>query len=312
MLRHGTTGYLPTTLSWPAPRLARAVEALAEFFSKPNPEGAAPLGIHLEGPWIQPEAAGAQPGTGIRVPDPDELDELIAAASGALRMVTLAPELPGSPALIDRLLAAGIVPALGHSTATAEAVAAAAERGARHVTHLFNAMGPLHHRRPGLAGQALTDDRLTCDVICDGAHVAPALLKLAWRAKPGRLSLITDRLEVPADGADGDSFGAGAVRDDGTAIRFANGQLAGGSVTLDRAARNLRDFAGVPLHEALTTCTLGPARVLGLENERGSLRRGARADFAIVDETGHVTETWLAGRRRYSSHLAASSDPWAN
>ena len=165
-------------------------------------------------------------------------------------------------------------------------------------THLFNAMGPLHHRAPGLAGVALGDDRLTCDLICDGVHVDPAMVRVAARAKGERLILITDRVELP--GGESPGVGAGPLHDDGTAIRMADGGLAGSRLTLDRALGMAQEFAGLELLEVVAACTLRPARVLGVESERGTLRAGARADFAVLDETGRVVETWIEGRLAWS------------
>ena len=150
--------------------------------------------------------------------------------------------------------------ALGHSRADAAEVEAAIARGARHVTHLFNAMGPLHHREPGLAGAALADERLTCDLICDGAHVHPTVVRAAARALGERLLLITDRIEPAAGGGAAGSFGSGPLRDDGVALRLPDGRLAGSRVTLDLALRNAQRFAGLSLLEAVAACTLRPAR----------------------------------------------------
>jgi len=159
--------------------------------------------------------------------------------------VTRAPELPGSDRLLDELGRRGVVAALGHSQATAAQVEQAVTQGARHVTHLWNAMSGLHHRAPGLAGAALADDRLSCDLICDGVHVHPLAVRLAARAKCERLLLITDRVSP------GTGFGAGALVDDGTALRLADGRLAGSRLTLDRAVRNAVSFAAMTQLEAV-------------------------------------------------------------
>jgi N-acetylglucosamine-6-phosphate deacetylase len=164
-----------------------------------------------------------------------------------------------------------------------------------HVTHLFNAMGPIHHREPGVATCAMTDERLTCDLICDGVHVHPRVFDLAARVLADRLILITDRIDVPS--GDDASFGSGRVTDDGSALRLPDGRLAGSTLTLDRAIRNARSFGAMSDLEAIAAATLRPAKVLGLESERGSLRIGARADFAILDPDGSVAQTWIQGER---------------
>jgi N-acetylglucosamine-6-phosphate deacetylase len=156
-------------------------------------------------------------------------------------------------------------------------------------------MSGIHQRAPGLAGVALSDDRLSCDLICDGVHVHPLLVRLAARAKRERLLLITDRVSA------GTGFGAGALLDDGTALRLPDGRLAGSRLTLDRAVRNAVSFAAMTQLEAVAAATLRPARLLGVERERGTLRPGARADLVVLDAAGAVAETWLAGLRVYAA-----------
>jgi N-acetylglucosamine-6-phosphate deacetylase len=292
LLADGVTGFLPTTVAWPAPELLARVGALAEACAA-DASGAV-LGLHLEGPWIAADAAGAQPPAGIREPERAEVERVLERAHGLVRMVTLAPELRGADALLAALGRRGIVAALGHSQASAAQVERAVADGARHVTHLWNAMSGLHHRAPGLAGAALADDRLSCDLICDGVHVDPRAVRIAARAKRERLLLITDRVSPGA------GFGAGAVVDDGTALRLADGRLAGSRLTLDRAVANAAAFGAMTQLEAVAAATLRPARLLGLERERGTLRPGARADLAVLDAAGAVAETWRAGQRTFT------------
>jgi N-acetylglucosamine-6-phosphate deacetylase len=156
-------------------------------------------------------------------------------------------------------------------------------------------MSGLHHRAPGLAGAALADDRLSCDLICDGVHVHPAAVRLAARAKGEHLVLITDRV------APGAGFGAATLVDDGTALRLADGRLAGSRLSLDRALHNAVSFGALTRLEAVAAVTFRPARLLGLERERGTLRPGARADLALLDAGNRVIETWLAGQRAYAA-----------
>jgi N-acetylglucosamine-6-phosphate deacetylase len=296
LVRHGTTAFLATTVAWAPAELARRVEALAGVVTRGGFPGAAPIGIHLEGPWLAASAAGAQPAGAIRSYDAAEGREVLARGRGAVRMLTLAPEVGGAAQLLEDLGREGVLAALGHSRASSADVEAAIAGGARHVTHLFNAMGPLHHREPGLAGAALADERLTCDLICDGAHVHPQVVRVAAKALGERLVLITDRIEPEPGGSGAGSFGSGPLRDDGVALRLPDGRLAGSRVTLDLALRNAQRFAGLSLLEAVAACTLRPARRLGIERERGTLRPGARADFAVLGADGSVHSTWIGGK----------------
>jgi len=299
LLRHGTTAFLATTVAWEPAELTKRVRSLADALDSGGFAGATPLGIHLEGPWLNPAAAGAQPVSGIGPYDAGAGPRVLDDAGDWLRMVTLAPEVDGASALLAQLAARRVVAALGHSLAPAETIEAARDGGLTHVTHLFNAMGGMHHRSPGVAGCVMTDSALTCDLICDGAHVDPRMVRVAAACLGERLVLISDRIEMPPRGSSGvpHSFGSGAVRDDGTALRLADGRLAGSSLQLDRALRNAVAFGALSEIEAVAALTLRPARVLGIETQRGTLRPGARADFAVLDGTGCVVETWLAGER---------------
>jgi N-acetylglucosamine-6-phosphate deacetylase len=294
MLREGTTGFLATTVCWPRAQLFAAIGALADAVEGAAAASAACLGLHLEGPWISPDAPGAMAPDAIRPYDATRDREVLARAGAHLRMVTLAPEVAGADALLDELAARGVVAALGHTRATPEQIAAAVARGLRHVTHLWNAMGPVHHREPGVAGTALADERLTCDLICDGHHVAPAIVRVATRALGERLILITDRLDLP-EGAPESALGALTAGGDGAPWRRADGAIAGSQLALDAALRNVQRYAGLGLADAVAACTLRPARLLGIERERGTLRRGARADLALLDADGRAVETWVAG-----------------
>ncbi len=295
-LRHGVTGFLPTTVAWPADALMTRAGAFAEASDALDGAlGDTVLGIHLEGPWISAGAAGAQPETGIRPYQAAEGEALLDHLEGRCQMVTLAPEVEGRDALLELLARRDVVASLGHSRCDDADVTQAIGGGATHVTHLFNAMGGVHHRSLGLAGRALIDPALSCDLICDGVHVHPDMVGLAAREKGEGLVLITDRIEIPDDGSE--SFGSGRVIDDGAALRLADGRLAGSSLTMDRAIRNASGFGAMTRLEAIAAATLRPARVLGIERERGTFRRGARADLVVLDAEDRVVETWLGGAR---------------
>ena len=296
LLREGTTSYLATTVAFNEPRIRSFVTQCQSEMTQTRHLGAELLGVHLEGPWINPAMAGAQPSQAIRPYNDTEDHEILEVAKDSLKLVTLAPECEGVPKLIDALVKAGIVASLGHSDAGLHEIDACVKRGMTHVTHLFNAMGSMHHREPGVAGWALADDRVSCDLICDGVHVDPAVVRTASRAKRDKLLLITDRVDPPETGEPG----SGTVYNDGTAIRLANGELAGSSLSLARAVRNAQDFGAMTRLEAIASATLRPAKLLGIENERGTFQVGARADFVVLDDEGQVCETWLAGHRASS------------
>jgi N-acetylglucosamine-6-phosphate deacetylase len=305
MLREGTTGFLATTVCWPREALADAVGALASAIEAAPTAGAACLGLHLEGPWISGAAPGAMAPEAIRPYDARVDREVLARAGEHLRMVTLAPEVAGADALLAELAARGAIAALGHTRASAAQIEGAIARGLRHVTHLWNAMGPIHHREPGVAATALAEDRLTCDLICDGHHVAPAIVRIAARALGERLVLITDRVDVP-EGRTDSALGSVRAGSEGEPWRRADGAIAGSQLALDAALRNARRFADLSLRDAVAACTLRPARLLGVEGERGTLRTGARADFALLDADGAVVETWLAGVPAWRSEIFRS------
>jgi N-acetylglucosamine-6-phosphate deacetylase len=297
LARHGVTAFLPTTVAWPAAELPGRIAHLVDALAVGGWPGAVPLGLHLEGPWIRAEAAGAQPAAGIRPYAPAEGRALFDRAGAAIRMVTLAPELDGAPELQEELVRRSITIAIGHTLADPSSIDAAIAGGARHATHLFNAMGALHQRGPGVAGRVLGDDRLSCDVIADGAHVHCDWLRVAARAKGERLILISDRIDASDPAAVRRSgFGSGPMHSDGVAWRLADGRLAGSHLWLDDAVRNVAAWRVMDRHDAIRACTLGPARLLGIEAERGTLRAGARADFAVFDRTGQLQATWVGGR----------------
>jgi N-acetylglucosamine-6-phosphate deacetylase len=195
---------------------------------------------------------------------------------------------------VAELLRRDVIPALGHTHADAETAILGFERGVRHATHLYNAMGTFHHREPGVIGAVLGDDRVSCDLICDGTHVHPAAVRAAARAKGERLLLITDRIDPPDPGAG--AIGGAPLAADGPVWRLPGGTLAGSRLAMAEAVHNAEAFGAMTRLAAVAAATLAPARLLGIESERGTLRPGARADLVMLAEDGSVAETWLAGR----------------
>jgi N-acetylglucosamine-6-phosphate deacetylase len=271
LLETGVTSFHPSFITAPEEEL---VAALGEV-----PPG---LGAHLEGPFISSDRLGMHPAAARRDPDVALLERLLAA--GPVAHVTLAPELPGALELVDLLVARGITVACGHTDATDEQAHAAFDRGARHVTHLFNAMRPFRHRDPGIAGAALVRDDVTVELILDGNHVADDAVRLAVRAARGRIALVTDALAAARIG-DGDwHMGSVAVSVRGGAARLADGTLAGSVLTMPDA---IRDFVriGATVEEALFAAS------------RRSLALGAVADVVVLDDTLQPVATYLAGVR---------------
>jgi N-acetylglucosamine-6-phosphate deacetylase len=274
---HGTTAFCPTFITAPRADYDRFLTAAATFAAAPDGRGAASVGVHLEGPFL-----GGAPGVHrvelIGPADPAWLAARLDEHPGVVGIVTLAPEADPDSATTRMLSERGVVVSLGHSLAGFDAARDAADAGARAVTHLFNGMGPLHHRSPGLAGAALDDDRLTPTLIADLVHVAPALLRLAI-ARKRTVALVSDAVAGPES--------AGAVR-------RADGTLAGGAVTLDRAVANVIGL-GVPIARAVELATAVPAELLGLA-DRGRIAPGARADLVALDAGSFLPRAvWLAG-----------------
>lgn len=298
---HGTTALLATTVSDSPGALRAAVTGILAATRRPlsgdePPRGATVLGSHLEGPWISPARRGAQFPGAIRPPSARELSQLLDLAKGTVRLVTIAPELDGAADLIALARAAGAVISIGHTEADFETAAAAFEAGARHATHLFNAMAPIHHRRPGPVAAALRDHRVTLEVIADGVHIHPALIALVARLAPERLVLVTDAI-----GATGTREGLhrlGPVEvlvSDGRAVLAGQEETVAGSVlTMDKAVAYTVKEAGVALVTALQAASLHPARALGQVN-KGRLAVGADADLVALAPDLSLAATVIAG-----------------
>jgi N-acetylglucosamine-6-phosphate deacetylase len=305
----GTTAFLPTFITSPFDDLLASLRRTAELLSA-APGRSAPadqaqvLGIHLEGPFISASRLGAHNPDWIASPEPAAIDSLLAAGSGLVKLVTLAPELDGGMAAIRQLTAAGVLVSVGHSEATAQQVSSAAMCGARMVTHLFNAQRPLHHREPGVVGQALSDTRLVSSLIADLHHVSGKVAAIAFAAAPGRICLVTDAAACagmppgryylgnePIDLAEGD--GTPPVRADGT--------LAGSALRMDSAVANMV-AVGVGLADSVAAATRIPADLLG-RADLGRIGAGAAADLTWLSDDLRARATWIGGRQVYGPHL---------
>jgi N-acetylglucosamine-6-phosphate deacetylase len=295
----GTTGFLPTFVTAPVAEMSHALRCASVLVADP-PAGARVLGVHMEGPFLAPARAGAHRREWMVTPTQATVANLLTAGAGALRVVTLAPEVEGGMAAVAALASAGVVVSVGHSDATAQQVAAAADTGARMVTHLFNAQRPLHHREPGVVGQALTDPRLTSGLIADLTHVAAAACAIAFAAAPSRICLVTDASAAAGMAPGRYRLGGKLVEvrpGDGQAPRLADGTLAGSVLRMDRAVANAV-AAGVGLAEAVAAATRIPAGVLG-RPDLGRLAPGAAADLVWLDDDLRAQATWVAGKRVY-------------
>ncbi len=293
-MAHGTTGFLATLVSAPCLRLRQAMSNVAR---------AAPpavLGVHLEGPFISPKQKGAHEGSHILPPSLGRLENLLEGYEGYVRLMTLAPELPGADEVIDRVLAAGAVPALGHSDANYGQALAAVDRGVRGFTHLFNAMRPFHHREPGPVGAALDTDAYV-ELICDGVHVHPAAVRLAAKVKGfDRICLVSDAMAAAGlpDGAY--ALGGRPVAVCDGEARLADGTLAGSTLSMNLAVKHFMDWTACSLPEAVRCSSLNPARLLGLDERKGSLDEGKDADLVVFDEEFTVHHTIVGGRVVFS------------
>jgi N-acetylglucosamine-6-phosphate deacetylase len=288
---HGTTALLATTLTAPAADLERALRALAPFCERRSPGGARVLGVHLEGPYINPGKLGAQPDF-ARLFDLAELRRLHGIAP--IRLLTLAPEMPGHMEAITALCAEGFRVQVGHTLGTYEQGVEALARGARGFNHLFNAMTGMHHRAPGMAGAALAHAEFS-EIIPDLQHVHAGVLKVALRAIP-RLFCVTDATAA-AGMPDGEyRLGLHTVSKCLGGVRLADGTLAGSALTLDQALRNLVDALGLALDEASLRVSTHAADYLGLA-DRGRLARGAWADVVVLDRDLVLQDVFVEGER---------------
>jgi N-acetylglucosamine-6-phosphate deacetylase len=290
----GVTTVLPTFITSSAGIRQRGQAA---FRTKPD-DGiprAHVAGLHLEGPFLHPLANGAHNPNKMLAPTMELIHEW---HPPDVALITIAPELPGAEPVIRELVARGVVVSLGHSTASSETVSDAARWGARSVTHLFNAMSPLHHRRLGMVGSVLTQPDLFASLICDGEHVVPSVVALAHHILGPRLVLISDAVAALGLPSGTVTLGNVELTINETTVHLADGTLAGSKLSMDVAVRNLMDFTGCDLATALRSATSAPAALLG-RSDIGAIAVGARADFVELHANGQVAATWVSGRQAF-------------
>jgi len=301
--RHGTTAVAATTLSASPGDLRAAVAAIAAIALSARTPGAGAeiCAVHLEGPYINRDRAGAQDRASIRPPDLQEVAALLAQAPRMKWLMTVAPEIAGVRALVERYRSE-ITFSIGHTAAGYDEAVAALAWGASHFTHLFNAMSGLHHREPGVAGAALTSESATAELIADGIHVHPAVLRLAAQAMPQRIALVTDAMRACglADGIY--KLYQHDVTVGGGAARLEDGALAGSLLTMDRAVQCMVEQAGLPLETVLPFATEVPARILGIADRKGKLAGGYDADVVVLTPRLEVERVFVRGRELSAGH----------
>ncbi|HWG65302.1 MAG TPA: N-acetylglucosamine-6-phosphate deacetylase [Streptosporangiaceae bacterium] len=295
----GTTAFLPTFITAPLGRLGDALRDADGSVAKLD-GGARVLGVHAEGPFIAQARRGAHNPHWITEPTPEAVGGLLTAGAGVLRLVTLAPETVGGLAAVARFAAAGVLVSVGHSDATADQVARAADAGARMVTHLFNAQRPMHHREPGVVGQALTDPRLTSGLIADLHHVAAPACAIAFAAAPGRICLVTDASSCAGMPPGRYELGGEPIEvpGDGAPPRRPDGTLAGSVLRMDEAIANIVASGATTLAEAVAAASRVPADLIG-RPDLGRIEPGAAADLTWLGDDLRTRGTWIDGEKVY-------------
>ena len=297
--RFGTTAFLPTTMTMSKDKIIGSLKSINEVFVK-GTRTAEILGIHLEGPYINPEKKGAQKEKDIKKASIKEFLEFNQASGNLIRIVTIAPEMPGMIDFIRWLYKHKIIASVGHSSATYEQVQKGIRAGLSHVTHTFNAMSGLNHHKPGVVGAALSSPELILEIIADGIHVLPPVVKILIRAKGiEKVVLITDAMRAASKPEGTYNLGGQEVTVTKGQVRLKDGTLAGSVLTMDKAVRNMIDMVGVPLKEAIQMATINQAKCLGVENEKGSLETGKDADIVILDKKLKVKLTMVGGKIVY-------------
>ncbi len=296
----GTTAFLPTTITQKPEKIIKALKKVAQYQEEQSQNGgqAEIIGIHLEGPFISPSKAGAQPIEHIVEPSIEAFQLFNEAAGGWLIVITVAPELPNGINLVRVASSQGIIVSIGHTEASFEKVEEAVEAGAKHVTHLFNQMSGLHHRDPGVVGAALSMEQLKVEIICDGIHVHPLVVKATIAAKGvENVLLITDSMRAKGQPEGVFDLGGQAVTvKEGTAL-LADGTLAGSLLRMDEAVRNVKKWTGCSLRESVKMASENPAKQIGIFDRKGSIKVGKDADIVILNENNQVVMTICKGER---------------
>ena len=295
---HGTTSFVATTVTADPNAIIRSSEGIARYIALQHKEtfaGAEVLGVHFEGPFISPVRRGVHPPEWLKLPSADLLDKFVAAAQGHALILTIAPELLGAMPCIDAARKTGMVVGIGHTDATYEQTRAAVARGAHHAIHTYNAMRPFSHRDPGVIGAVLTSSDISAELIADGVHVDETAMRLLLQAKgAGGVILISDGISATGMPDGQYTLGGFEVTVSGGVCRNSEGKLAGSTLTLDRALRNIIQL-GASLRDALQMLTFNPAKLLGIEHKKGVLRANADADVLLLHEDLRVAQVYARG-----------------
>ena len=302
VVSRGVTGFLVTLVGAPLPHMQRWLAAAAAVGEDVD-GGARSLGVHLEGPFVNPARRGALPVEGLRPPDMAEFLALAEAAQGRLKVITLAPELPGAADIVAAARQRGVVVSMGHTDATYEQALKAIEWGVRQATHCFNGMRPFHHRDPGCLGAILSSPRISAELIADGVHVHPGAMALLLAAKgPQGTILVTDGIAAAGLGDGTYSLAGEAIQVQGGVASLPDGTLAGSAATMDQAVRNIVSASGgglAPLGEAVRMASTNPAAALGLGQRLGRIAPGFAADLVALDDRLEVAMTFVGGQPAY-------------
>ena len=297
--RFGTTAFLPTTMTMTKDKIIKSLKSIYEARLK-GTGTAEILGIHLEGPYINPEKKGAQKEEDIKKVSVEELLEFNQASGNLIRLVTIAPEMPGAIDFIRWLHQQGIIVSVGHSNATYKQVQEGIQAGLSHVTHIFNAMRGLHHREPGVVGAALSSPKLIVEMIADGVHLHPMVLKMLTQIKESeKLVLITDAMRAAGFKEGTYDLGGQEVMVTQGQAKLKNGTLAGSVLTMDKAVKNLVTKVGISLLNAVQMASYNPAKCLGIDDRKGSLELYKDADIVILNKNLETELTMVAGKVVY-------------
>lgn len=301
-IKNGITGFLATTMTDKKEKTIKAIKNCISFIDINQENRSKLLGIHMEGPYFSTLKKGAQPGEFIKDPIISEIKEYLHVANGNIKILSIAPEIKGATEAIEYLKGEGVTVSLGHSNANYQETISAIEKGATSATHIFNGMREFNHREPGIVGGVLTEDRVSCELICDGIHLHKGAMKMVYMLKGvDKIILISDAM-MAAGLEDGEySLGGQKVIVDKKIARLEDGTLAGSTLTLNKAVFNMVNILGVNLWEAVKMASLNPAKLIKLDSIKGSIEKGKEADLIIFDNNLEIQKTFIYGKIVYSN-----------